>query len=788
MTSEQERWIGRRLGAYEVVALIGSGGMGEVYRARRIDAQYEKEVAIKLVPSGLPASFILKRLRAERQILARLDHPHIAQLIDGGATEEGFPYLVMDLVEGIPLDRYCETHELPVSKRLQLFRDVCSAVSHAHQHLIVHRDLKPANILVTADGTVKLLDFGIAKLLQPDFGNTSPAQTLTSVNTLTLEFSSPEQVLGKTITTASDVYSLGVILYVLLTRRLPYLTRVVPLHEAIREICEVEPPRPSVALPQTRRRPGEKLDADLDAITLRALRKEPEKRYRSADELSEDVRRYLRGLPVSARGGQLAYRAGKFVRRRKLWIVAAGVFAMMLTGGIVSSLQQAHIAEEQRARAERHVDTVRGFAELSMFQLHDAIKDLPGSTAARELLVSTAQQYLGTLATEAHRSRVLQHDIAVAYAKVADIQGKAYNANTGQPKEAIASYQRSIELLEPLVAADPTDSVQRASLAQSYLQQSRLLLLAGETKKAVAGSQRATDILEALARARPDAESRATLGDGVRIHAMNLTLSNSAKEALPHAQRAITLLESARQQSDDMTIEFRLGLAYSTAGDLIMLGNRAPEARIKSRDLYLKSLAIDEDLVARTEGRNTNYIRAVLGDRVNLCANFADGGEFPPAVEQCRAAQKLMETLRVDNKNAQNRVDGASLSWNLAYALLGAKQWSEAETVLKENVATLQDIVTQMDTLQVQYLLAASEQGIGAIHADRADRAARGSAAQLRSLRTAKEWYAKAVPKFETVTARLTLEYPDRQPMDDAIAGLKKSTEALAHLEGSSAP
>ena len=785
VTSEQDRWIGRRVGAYEIVALIGSGGMGEVYRARRMDAQYEKEVAIKLVPSGLPASFILKRLRAERQILARLDHPHIAQFIDGGATEDGLPYLVMDLVEGIPLDRYCEEHKLPVHRRLQLFRDVCSAVSHAHQHLVVHRDLKPANILVTADGTVKLLDFGIAKLLQPDFSQTGPAQTVTSVNTLTLDFSSPEQVLGRTITTASDVYSLGVVLYLLLTRRLPYLMKAVPLHDAIREICETEPPRPSVALPPAQRRPGEKLDADLDSITLRALRKEPEKRYRSPDELSEDVGRYLDGLPVMARGGQLAYRAGKFVRRHTLWLVAAGVFAMMLTGGIVTSLQQAHIAEEQRVRAERHVETVRGFAELSMFQLHDAIKDLPGSTAARELLVSTAQKYLGALASEAHRNRILQHDIAVAYAKVADIQGKAYNANTGQPREAITSYQKSIELLEPLVAADPRDAALRSSLAQAYLQQSRLLLLIGESSKAVAGSGRATGILEELARVEPDAKARAALADGIRIHAMNITLERGGADALPYAERAIALLESAhREQPSDIEIEHQLGLAYSTAGDLVMLRKTSPEAHEKSRNLYLKSLAVDEHLVALTEGRNTTYIRSLLGDRVNLCANFADGGQYAPAVEQCQAAQPLMDTLRKDDKNVQIRLDGASLSWNLAAALLGAKRMNEAEAVLGENISTLQEILRQMDTMQVQYLLAASEQGIGAVHADRAMRARPGSAAELGSWRAAKEWYAKAVPKFEAVTAHITLEYPDRQPMDDAIAGLAKSTAEIERLQG----
>ncbi len=446
--SEQARWIGRRIGAYEIVALIGSGGMGEVYRARRIDAQYEKEVAIKLVPAAVPASFLLQRLRAERQILATLDHPHIARLIEGGATEEGVPYLVLDLVEGVPLDRYCDTHQLPIKKRLQLFRDVCSAVSYAHQQLVVHRDLKPDNILVTPDGTVKLLDFGIAKLLQAPHAQLGTGDTLFATNTATLEFASPEQVLNRTITTASDVYSLGVILYLLLTKRLPYLNESASSqHHAIRQICDVDPPAPTTTAP--------KLDKDLDAITLRALRKEPEKRYRSVDELSEDVRRYLEGKPVVAREGRFAYQAGKFIRRRKLEVVAAASIVVVLAGGILAFSHQARIADEQRARAERHVATVRNFAELSMFQLHDAIKDLPGATSARQLLLGTAQQYLTALSSEAHQDRVLQHDIAIAYAKVAEIQGKAYYANTGQPAAAVAGYAKAIELLEPLAAANP---------------------------------------------------------------------------------------------------------------------------------------------------------------------------------------------------------------------------------------------------------------------------------------------------------------------------------------------
>ena len=680
-------------------------------------------------------------------------------------------------------------------RRLQLFRDICSAVSHAHQNLIVHRDLKPANILVTADGTVKLLDFGIAKLLQPDFGSTAGAQqTVTSVNTLTLDFASPEQALGKTITTASDVYSLGVILYVLLTRRLPYLMNVVSLHEAIREICEVEPPRPSAAVSQLgRRSPGRpaiegsfKLDADLDAITLRALRKEPARRYRSVDEFSEDVRRYLEGLPVVARGGQLAYRAGKFVRRRRLELIAASVFAMMLTGGIVASLHQARLAEEQRARAERHVETVRGFAELSMFQLHDAIKDLPGSTAARELLISTAQKYLGALASEAHRNRALQHDIAVAYAKVGDIQGKAYNANTGQPKEAVASYQKAIELLEPLVAADPTDAEKQTSLAQSYLQQSRLWLLLGESKKAVAGSKRATEIFETRARMNPSTATRAVFADSMRIHAMNLALDDGGHDkAVPFARRSVAILEELhRENPGDTDLEYQLGVAYGTAGDVLATGEPGSEVVQEALELNLKALAVDERLVEHTHGRNTAYVRALASDRVNLCQHYTDTHEYDRAIELCRGAQPLLQSLTTDDRNGQSRVDIAVLNWNLSYVLLAAGHIGEASGILEPNIRALEKLASETDTVQIQYLLAACEQGMGKVYADRATRAPAGGSAQRRDWKTAHDWFAKAVPIFEAVSKQVSLDHSDRGPMDDAIAGLARSKAELARLEG----
>ena len=779
ISDDPERWIGRRVGAYEILALLGAGGMGEVYRARRIDAQYDKHVAIKLVPSAYAAELILQRLRAERQILAKLDHPHIARLIDGGATEEGLPYLIMELVEGEPLDHYCEQRKLPIRERLRLFQDVCSAVTYAHQRLIVHRDLKPSNILVTADGTVKLLDFGIAKLVQPAIGTAGNALTITRTTTATPEFASPEQILNKTITTASDVYSLGVVLYLLLTGAMPYRNSKGSLHALMVEVCETEPPRPSAA-----RGGGERLDGDLDAIVLRALRKEPEMRYRSIEELAEDIRCYLRDMPVAAREGQLVYRAAKLFRRHTLEISAAAMIVVFIVGGIVTSLRQAHLANEQRVRAERHFANVRKLAEVSMFELHDAIRDLPGATAARQLLVSTALQYLNSLAGEAISDRSLQHDLAAAYARVADIQGKAYSANRGNPTAAVDSYAKAIALLEPLVSVDPADASARNALAQSYLQQSRLLMLLGESKKGVSGSQRAVTLFEDLARANPTTSMRVTLADASRVHAMNLAFTGGGSTAIAHARRAIDILEDLhRERADDLELEYQLGMAYGTAGTVI--GQSDPHADVKAvTDLHLEALAVDEHLVAATDGRNAKYARSLLADRVNLCSQFNDQGNYARAIEMCRAARPLLASLRTDTENAQIELDAASLNWNLGAALLASERLHEAEKIFDENIIALEAIARQSDTLQVQYLLAASEQAIGNIHARRATAAQSRREDGLRQWRLAHGWFAKAVPRFKEVASRVTLSSADRAPMTDAAAGLARSEKEIARLEG----
>jgi eukaryotic-like serine/threonine-protein kinase len=778
-----ERWTARRIGAYELVELIGSGGMGEVYRARRIDAQYEKEVAIKLVPATHSAGFILQRMRAERQILAKLDHPNIARLIDGGATEDGLPYLIMDLVDGEPLDQYCERRQLPIGQRLRLFRDVCSAVSYAHQHLIVHRDLKPSNILVTADGTVKLLDFGIAKLLQPALGNEGAAPTVTGMSTMTLEFASPEQVLGKPITTASDLYSLGVVLYLLLTRHTPYRSSHESTHELMREVCETEPVRPSARVASENRTGGDRLDSDLDAITLRALRKEPERRYTSVDELSEDVRRYLEAMPVTAREGQLAYHAGKFLRRRKLEVAAAALLTASLVGGIITLTHQARLANQQRARAELHFASVRRLAEVSMFQLHDAIKDLPGSTGARELLVNTALEYLNALEDEAGKDRSLRHDLATAYIRVADIQGKVNRANMGKPLEAMKSYGKAIMLLEPLVAASPTDASSRSSLAQAYLQQSRLLAWQGDPKASIALSQRAAEMFGSLAAADPSPKARIALAEASRVHGINLVLAGNSELATTFADRAVAILEDLhRRQPDDLELAYELGVGYGTGADVWQADQR-PQARATSYALRLKALAVDERLVASTGGRNAAYMRSLLNDRVSLCQQFNDDGDFRRAIDYCRAAQPLLAKLRTDDKNVQIELDGAVTLFHLGGALLGLGRLGESAALFEQNVNALRAMAQQGNSLQIQYLLAGSEEVLGRIESLRAANAASTRAERLRRWQLAKRWYEDAVPRFQNVAARLSLTPEDEIPIDNAIAGLAKSKAEIARLE-----
>ncbi|HXM39782.1 MAG TPA: serine/threonine-protein kinase [Bryobacteraceae bacterium] len=356
-----QRLEGRRVGSYEILREIGQGGMGTVYLAVRADRAFRKQVALKIVRPEAGSQEVLRRFQQEREILATLDHPNIARLLDGGSTEQGLPYFVMEYVAGEPIDLYCDRHKLNVAARLELFRTVCAAVAYAHRAGIVHRDLKPGNILVTAEGTAKLLDFGIAKVLRAAEDETVYI-TRSGLHLMTPEYASPEQVRGEAVTALGDVYSLGVILYELLTGHRPYRMRSRVLHEVVRVICEEPPTRPStaVSLPEGRTGAGgvgpdtvtpelvsrardaspaelrRQLSGDLDNVLLKSLSKEPVARYRSAAQLDEDVQRHLQGEPVLSRGDTLTYRVGKLLQRYKIWVIFAMAVAAALATGVVT--------------------------------------------------------------------------------------------------------------------------------------------------------------------------------------------------------------------------------------------------------------------------------------------------------------------------------------------------------------------------------------------------------------------------------------------------------------------
>jgi len=391
-----------RIGPYRVERRIGQGGMGTVYLATRADEQFRKNVAIKVTSQGMDREEIIGRFLRERQILANLDHPNIARLMDGGTTDDGRPYFVMEYIDGLPIEDYCDNHKLSVPERLKLFRTVCSAVHYAHQNLVIHRDLKPGNILVTADGVPKLLDFGLAKVLNPELFASTAVPKTTGIGLMTPQYASPEQARGEQITTATDVYSLGVILYELLTGHRIFEPSTWNIIDVLEAISDHQPEKPSSIV--TRKKPGleglqsspEKVGAlrqsnperlrrqlrgDLDNIVLMTLRKEPQLRYASAEALSEDIRRFLDGVPVQARKSTTAYRAGKFIRLHKIGVAAAAAFAFLLIAFAVTMVFQARKIALERDKAMQ----ISSFL-TQIFRTSDPRQTRGDTITAREVL------------------------------------------------------------------------------------------------------------------------------------------------------------------------------------------------------------------------------------------------------------------------------------------------------------------------------------------------------------------------------------------------------------------
>ena len=612
---------GDRIGPYRVVREIGRGGMGAVYLAERDDGQFEQRAALKLIRRGMGSDEILRRFLAERQILARLQHPHVARLLDGGVTADGTPWFALEYVKGEPIDRYCDRHALPIEERLRLFLDVCDAVQYAHRSLVVHRDLKPDNVLVDRDGRVKLLDFGIAKLLGGDEAEIASV-TRTGASPRTPLYAAPEQVRGEPVTTATDVYALGLVLYRLLTGQSAHRLEGASPAEVEQAICTTEPPRPSVAVTRAaqRGRVGQggdgmpatvasvrrlaperlrrRLRGDLDTIVMRALQKEPGRRFASVEQLAEDLRRHLAGQPVLSRPAGAAYRVRKFVTRNRVPVAAAVALLLSLSGGLAAALWQGAEAARQRDVAERErsaavaaskqVTAVRDFltdlfqasdptvtagAELSVRDLLDrgttrvdALADQPPLQADLLDVLASVQMNVGNYRTanelrdrELRIRRTMPPDSLLV--KTINFRGQTFD-RLGEPDSAAAYFRQALELGSGMLG--PTHALMRdvmSNLAVSYERLGRV--------------QDADSLYRLVIAADSAALGRNDLGRSLALNNYGLQLANRKR----YADAEPLLRESLRiREANGTEPSVSLGFALDNLGMMLREAGRYDEA------------------------------------------------------------------------------------------------------------------------------------------------------------------------------------------------------------------
>jgi eukaryotic-like serine/threonine-protein kinase len=722
------------IGPYRIVRQIGEGGMGSVYLAERSDDEYRKQVAIKLIRRGMDSVFVLRRFRNERQILANLDHPNIARFLDGGTTPEGRPYFVMEYVEGKPIGKYCDEHLLSTVERLELFKQVCAPVHFAHQNLVIHRDIKPSNILVTDKGVPKLLDFGIAKLLNPDLTSETVDATAAAIRLMTPEYASPEQVKGEPITTATDVYSLGVILYELLTGHRPYqLSSHQPL-EMVRVICGVEPERPSTAVSRTRTirtgqgdtatitpeevsrtREGQpdklrrRLRGDLDNIVLMAMRKEPERRYSSVAQFANDIQRHLDGKPVIARADTFWYRSGKFVRRNKLAVAAVVLICLALVGGFLAT-------NIERQRAERRFNDVRQLANSFVFEFHDAIKDLPGSTPARELVVKKGLEYLDSLAAEARGDASLRRELAAAYDRVGDLQGGLYQASLGDTAGARVSYEKALRIREQLAAERAGDEDIRRGLAASYKRLAGLSWTNGDPAGSAEWNRKGLELNEQLAAVHPDdPQARFDVAASYIDYGYMVAASGKIEEGLDILNKSLPMFESL-VQSDPASDKYRdaLGTAYERVATVLAEGTPRTEEAVR---VFRQSLAIREALL-QSNPINTDYRRGVGGSNSNIGDAQMKLGDTAGAIKSYSAALTYLRAISdQDPQNLQFRQDAALVSADYAIALAASGDGAGAIAAGTTAVKTLEDMLAKDPTnTLLRFRVAIAHEALGRAH------------------------------------------------------------------------
>jgi serine/threonine-protein kinase len=644
---------GQRIGPFRVVRRIARGGMGAVYLAERVDGEFEQRVAIKLVRAELEGELNHQRIREERRILARLEHPNIARLVDGGVTDDGQPYFAMEYVEGTPIARYCDEHALSVRERLDLIQSVCHAVHFAHRNLVVHRDLKPANILVTADGHVKLLDFGIAKLLVE-----GAAQEGTRLQAMTPEYAAPEQIRGEPVTTTTDVYALGVVIYELLSAERPYRLEDRTPAEIEMLVCKRQPDPPSVASQRSRfasvaaadaaervararrttpARLRRQLTGDLDTIVMRALAKEPDRRYVSAEALAQDVRRHVAGLPIDARRDSVVYRTRKFVFRHRVGVAAAAGLILALFGGLAGTIWQANRAEREALRARQARDFLVG-----VFQGADPDVSEGREITARELLDAGAlrvqQQLAGDPALQAEMLLVM-----------ADVFHSLGLDSEGEPLA-----DRALELRRELFGNEHPATAE-AMNARAWFDYH-----AGDYESAERGLREAVALRRSLLGSRDTALARSldNLAETLRSRGEFAEAESLAREALVMRRELLGTHPDIATSLNNLAVIVR-----------------QTDARAEAEGLVREALAIDSTL------RGPDH-RATLADRNNLALVLSEKGELDEA-------ESIFRDLlaRQQRRYGDGHPNVTTTRNNLAAVLTRGGQYAEAESVYRDVLA-----------------------------------------------------------------------------------------------------